>query len=750
MTSSNAPKPIFSSAGAAGAAVAAVPAPTGGASRFTAVDPIRVLRQHQHILLLTAVVGLILGLILWAVLLFLAPRYQSFTQLKVTGGVESGLDSPSSEPRSGSMDSVEAQKATEMAQLESDFVLDSALNELRETQWLQQYVDKNGEIEFTDARKELKDLLRVFTVRGSFHFQVNFRCGYKQETQRVLDTVINRYLRQIDTEAVNQAAEVRRTWVRQRDEKNRQLESIQKELRDFTTTEQIETLDARTSSAVLQHQALASRISEMQFELAAMREGYRGMLEAQQRGEVLQDPSAIAEVRLDRSVYEREERIRLLREQRGVYLDLYGPSHRQVKMLDRRLIEVDQELQSVMDRLLRQRQEVQLEQYSKAVASTEEQLASLQTQLEATRRQVMDLESKRERYEQLKELEQRRIAELREIEAALANQQAIADRPDKLPVERMFPATEPELVFPLWYIVPPATMFILVALVTGLVFLVEMSDQRFKAPSDVVALPGAKLLGIVPDTTEDPSAPSRVEGVVRQDPTGLMAESFRQTRTGLVRAAEKAEVKSIMFTSGQAQAGVTSVLGNLADGLALIGRRVLVIDANFRRPGQHQQFSLPARPGLVEVLTGSCDVEAATKGTGEQGVSVLTAGACAGAEPELLERPAFGQLLRSLREQYDLLLIDAPPVFVGSEAKLVARQADAAVIVVRAMADERGMIARAIRELNDHRAQLLGVVLNRARASAGGYFRKNFEAFYRYRQPAGAAAAKPSRPTVEA
>ncbi len=722
--------------GGAGAPVAS--------TRFSPVDPIRVLRQYQHMLLLTAAVGMVIGVILWVVLLFTMPRYQTTTQLRITGGIESGLDSPGAEPRTGgNMDTVEAKKATEMAQLMSNFVIDSAINELRDTQWFQQYVQGEGQVDMTQAREDLQDALRVFSVRNSFHFQANLRIPYRREAQRILDTVVTRYLSQIDSEAVNQSAQVRATWVRQRDNLNRQIESIQQELRLFTQTEEIESLDARANSESLQHQLLATRVMEVRFELANLREGYAALQQAQQRGEVLHDPTAVAEVRMDPSVNQREERARLLREQRGVYLDMFGPNHRQVKSLDRRLIEVEQELQAVMDNLLRQRQEVQLEQYAKSISALEEQSAGLERQLEQTRGAVMDLASKQERYQQLKNLETRRLEELRNLEAALSNQQAIAERPDKTPIERMFAATEPKLVFPKWYIVPTVTMILALGAVLGLVLLIEMSDQRLKGPSDVSTLPGARPLGMIPDTAEDPSSPTQVEGVVRGDPTGLMAESFRQVRTAMVRSIEKIDARTVMFTCGQAQAGVTAVIGNLADGLALIGRRVLVIDANFRRPGQHKQFSLPPRPGLADVLAGQCAVDAAIKNTGEQSVSVLTAGACAGAEPELLERPAFGQLLRTLRERYDVILIDTPPVFVGSEAKLVARQADAAVIVARAMADERGMIARVIRELDDHKAQLLGIVLNRARASTGGYFRKNFEAFYRYRQQEPAVTPTP-------
>jgi len=222
-----------------------------------------------------------------------------------------------------------------------------------------------------------------------------------------------------------------------------------------------------------------------------------------------------------------------------------------------------------------------------------------------------------------------------------------------------------------------------------------------------------------------------------------MAESFRQLRSSLLREIGQHGHKTIMLTCSQAGAGVTAVAANLAASLAAQGKRVLVIDANFSRPGLHQAFQQPLSPGLVDVLEGDCPPERAIVDVDGHGLFLLPAGSTAAAFPEMLERKTFADLLSKAAERYDVVLIDTPPAFVASEAKLVAQRVDGIVVVARAAADKRGMLGRLMRELEGQRARVLGVVLNRARAAAGGYFRENFRAFYRYRLGADTAHATP-------
>ncbi|MEM6507157.1 MAG: hypothetical protein AAF711_17090, partial [Planctomycetota bacterium] len=97
--------------------------------------------------------------------------------------------------------------------------------------------------------------------------------------------------------------------------------------------------------------------------------------------------------------------------------------------------------------------------------------------------------------------------------------------------------------------------------------------------------------------------------------------------------------------------------------------------------------------------------------------------------------PRFRELLAKLEAQYDLLIIDAPPAFLTSDAQLLSRHIDAMVLVSRAQVDTRGMLQRLYRELDGQRADILGVLLNGVEASVGGYMKRNFREFHEYSGP---------------
>ena len=126
-------------------------------------------------------------------------------------------------------------------------------------------------------------------------------------------------------------------------------------------------------------------------------------------------------------------------------------------------------------------------------------------------------------------------------------------------------------------------------------------------------------------------------------------------------------------------------------------------------------------------------------------MDVMPAGEAKDAPPELLESAQFRTLLTQLESRYDVILIDAPPVLLTSDCQILAKQADAIVLVVRALAETRGMVGRMLRTLNGFRAEIIGVVLNGARSSAGGYFRENYQQFHAYRRGRGARGDSPER-----
>ncbi len=101
--------------------------------------------------------------------------------------------------------------------------------------------------------------------------------------------------------------------------------------------------------------------------------------------------------------------------------------------------------------------------------------------------------------------------------------------------------------------------------------------------------------------------------------------------------------------------------------------------------------------------------------------------------PEIFEGPAFRQLLHELETQFDLIVFDAPPALLTSDAQILAKHIHAIALVLRAGRDQRGMIERMIRGLDSQHADILGVILNGVRSASGGYFRKSYQDFYRYR-----------------
>jgi receptor protein-tyrosine kinase len=174
------------------------------------------------------------------------------------------------------------------------------------------------------------------------------------------------------------------------------------------------------------------------------------------------------------------------------------------------------------------------------------------------------------------------------------------------------------------------------------------------------------------------------------------------------------------------------VVTNIAAAAAAAGRTVAIVDADFRRPRVGEAMGVSSEvAGLGDVLTEESTADQALQGT-ELGVSVMTAGRSGSRVIERLNNGQFDSLMAELRHRFDLVLVDAPPAVVAGDSQVLANKVDAAVLVVRAFQEQRGLVARLTNQLVDAQCDLLGVILNRPRGTAGGYFKKNFAAMARY------------------
>jgi capsular exopolysaccharide synthesis family protein len=222
-------------------------------------------------------------------------------------------------------------------------------------------------------------------------------------------------------------------------------------------------------------------------------------------------------------------------------------------------------------------------------------------------------------------------------------------------------------------------------------------------------------------------------------PESVAAEAFRSLRTSILLSRSKAEPKVILVTSCIPGEGKSTLTANLAISFAQHGKKVLIVEADMRRPSMKHVLDVSNETGLSNVLTGSLSLDEATlHGVHVPTLDVLPAGPRPPMPSEILGSPAFDNLLEQLRARYDVVLIDSPPALLLTDAVSIASKTDAAVWVARAGVITRPYLARAAQLIERNGMPVIGFVLNRMEKSVDpygygygyGYEYKKYGAYY--------------------
>ena len=204
-------------------------------------------------------------------------------------------------------------------------------------------------------------------------------------------------------------------------------------------------------------------------------------------------------------------------------------------------------------------------------------------------------------------------------------------------------------------------------------------------------------------------------------PKSPASEAFRSFRTNLHFANPKGEAKCIMITSAGPEEGKSTTLANLAVTLAQSAKRVLVVDADLRRPMQHKIFSLASQPGLTNLLVDSVSADQVIQRSQIENLDVLPSGPIPPNPSELLDSPEARTLWSQLSAEYDQVLVDTPPTLALTDAAVLASQVDGIVVVVQAGETRRDMAKECVDLLTNAGGRVLGAVLNGVRHSSDGY-----------------------------
>jgi polysaccharide biosynthesis transport protein len=276
----------------------------------------------------------------------------------------------------------------------------------------------------------------------------------------------------------------------------------------------------------------------------------------------------------------------------------------------------------------------------------------------------------------------------------------------------------------------------------GLAFLFEYLDNRIKNPQEIPQHLRMPFLAMIP-ALFDKSLPTPL--ITAGAPANFV-ESFRGLRTNLLfSSAEGQGGRTIVVTSTAPGEGKTAVATNLSISLAQAGTRVLLVDADMRKPRVHTVFQQPQQPGLSNVLVGDAKATDAVRKTNVPGLWVLTSGICPPNPAELLGSRRFKDLGASLSQHFDWIIVDTPPVMAVTDASVIAHGATGVLFVVGSQLTDRHAARRAVEQLRYARATLVGGVLNRVDLEHhpyyySQYYRPDYAAYYQAGAPAAASA----------
>jgi tyrosine-protein kinase Etk/Wzc len=228
-----------------------------------------------------------------------------------------------------------------------------------------------------------------------------------------------------------------------------------------------------------------------------------------------------------------------------------------------------------------------------------------------------------------------------------------------------------------------------------------------------VRRPGRRHHSLPPLIVQLEHAPNRALTISAQD--GLVAEAYGVLQTNIAFSRQDALAKTLVFTSPFSGEGKTTTVVNLGISLAQRGIRVLLIDADVRRGALHSAFGDVREPGLSEVIKGVAPFESARRSASvdRRGMlDYLTTGKLYPGESGLVTSEAMRNLLARAREEYDLVIVDTPPVNIITDAAILAATADGVVLLARAGVTEAPALTYAVEQLRNVRADVLGVILN--------------------------------------
>lgn len=335
-------------------------------------------------------------------------------------------------------------------------------------------------------------------------------------------------------------------------------------------------------------------------------------------------------------------------------------------------------------------------------------------------------------------------------------------------VQIVKPALEPTVPINPPNIAATGAVGTLIGLILGVVFafVVETFDTSIGAIEEVEELTGVNVLGIIPhvsiqeiketlldeksDEMDDKTVERYSRIVSHFAPKSTLAESYRALRTNLSFAGIENELKTIVFTSSSPKEGKTTIAINLAVTMAQVGNKTLLVDGDMRKPMVANVFGIDQVPGLADIILGNYSLEDTIRSVtdimmgkmsmediiktpGMDNLYIITSGTIPPNPAEMASSKKIVEIIKQVRSEYDVILIDAPPLLSATDAAIYGSMVDGVIMVYRVGKVGRAVLKRAKAQLDNVRAKVVGIVLNGIKAEVSPDFtRQDYYKYYYY------------------
>ena len=399
----------------------------------------------------------------------------------------------------------------------------------------------------------------------------------------------------------------------------------------------------------------------------------------------------------------------------------YGPEHPN-------MVRLSSEMQGVREKIAQEVRKIAQSIETESRLASDKEKAILAA-METKKKEALDLNQKQIKYDALK----RDVNTTRSLFESLLKRTKEATVTGGLNITNIVvvdPARVPEAP-----VKPKKAQNILLALITGLTlgiglaFFLEYLDNTIKIPDEVERYLKIPLLGLVGTFPTNSTDPKKKEIISHTDPKSSISEAYRTIRTNLLFSSPDNEKRVILVTSVFPVEGKTVLASNLAITFAKMGKNVLLIDADMRRPKIHTVFDLERSKGLSAFLAGG---ESTIRNTDIPGLKIITSGTLPPNPSELLNSKKMQELIERAREQFDIIILDSPPALSVTDPAILSTLADGVVITIKASSTPRPAIKKGIQQLTEVGGKVLGCVLNDVDFEKESYYHSSYRYYHDY------------------